>query len=76
MRPIFFGAEVDPPRMDVLLPSYDGQHRIVVGVRIKTPVTTLDEAKEAAVREIHAFTPDQSELLFEVSMPLDRSRLH
>lgn len=61
--------------MDVLLPSLDGQYRIVTGVRIRTPVTTLEEARAAALREVRAFTAQQAELLREISRPFDRAEL-
>lgn len=76
MRPIFFGAELDPPRMDVLLPAEQGEeHRIVIGVRIRRPVSSLEEAKIAALAELRAFTPTEIDLLREVSRPIDRTRI-
>lgn len=77
MRPICFGATIDPPAMDVLIPaeSRDQDYRIVRGVRIRTPVTTLEEAKAAALVEVRAFTAREIELLCEVAVPIARDEV-
>lgn len=77
MRPIFFGATIDPPVMDVLIPaeSLDTSYHIVRGIRIRTPVSTLAEANAAGIREVRAFTPTEIELLRDVAVPIDRSEV-
>lgn len=77
MRPVFFGASLNPPVMDVLIPaeSLGDGYRIVRGIRIRALVRTLEEARLCGAREVLAFTPEQIELLREIAVPATREEL-
>lgn len=68
MRPILFDVDVSlhPPRMTVCFPGHP--QRFVV-VHIKTPVTTREQAKAAAVAEMDGWTPEQQILVAEYATP-------
>lgn len=77
MRPIFFGASINPAVMDVLFApeTRAGAYRIVRGVKIRAAVCTLEEASAAGMREVRAFTTEQADLLREVSVEVSREEL-
>lgn len=68
MRPILFDVDIKmrPARMTICFP---GRPKRFIVVSIKAPVTTEDEAKAAAFREMGAWTLDQLVLLSESAQP-------
>lgn len=69
MRPILFDVDVSarPARMTLCFP--DTPRRFIT-VRIRANVTTEQDAKLAAFRELEGFTRDQLQLLAESSAPM------
>lgn len=67
MRPIFFGATLNPPEMTICFP---GRPVLLAMIKIKALVTTQHEAELAAVRELNAMTPRDLELLREIAKPV------
>jgi hypothetical protein len=68
MRPVLFDVDVSlhPPRMTVCFPGHP--LRFVV-VHIKAAVTTVDDAKTAAIAEMDGWTPEQQLLVAEYATP-------